>query len=127
MIIGVGGKEEVVEKFFDIIKVFIVVMMIVGVGVIGICYVLLNDFIFGSCFSQFLDVVKLFDCYYIIICGLGGVSMVIIEELIYQGYEIVVIEKDIDNCFLYMVCFLGVFVIVEDVCLERMLVCVNIN
>jgi voltage-gated potassium channel Kch len=127
MITGAGGKEEVAEKSPDIIKVFTAVMMIAGAGVIGICYALLNDFILGSRFSQFLDAAKLPDRHHIIICGLGGVSMAIIEELIHQGHEIVVIEKDTDNRFLHTARSLGVPVIVEDARLERSLACANIN
>ncbi|AIE75563.1 NAD-binding protein [Synechocystis sp. CS-94] len=127
MITGAGGKEEVAEKSPDIIKVFTAVMMIAGAGVIGICYALLNDFILGSRFSQFLDAAKLPDRHHIIICGLGGVSMAVIGQLIHQGHEIVVIEKDADNRFLHTARSLGVPVLVEDARLERSLACANIN
>jgi len=127
MITGAGGKEEVAEASPDIIKVFTAVMMIAGAGVIGICYALLNDFILGSRFSQFLDAAKLPDRHHIILCGLGGVSMAIIEELIHQGHEIVVIEKDTDNRFLHTARSLGVPVIVEDARLESSLACANIR
>lgn len=127
MITGAGGKEEVAESAPDVIKVFTAVMMIAGAGVIGICYALLNDFILGSRFSQFLDAAKLPNRHHIILCGLGGVSMAIIEELIHQGHEIVVIEKDADNRFLHTARSLGVPVIVEDARLEATLATANIN
>ncbi len=127
MITGAGGKEEVAEKAPDIIKVFTAVMMIAGAGVIGICYALLNDFILGSRFNQFLDAAKLPNRHHIILCGLGSVSMAIIEELIHQGHEIVVIEKDTDNRFLHTARSLGIPVIVEDARLETTLATANIN
>ena len=52
MITGAGGKEEVAEGAADYVKVFTAIMMIVGAGVIGICYALINDFVLGSRFRQ---------------------------------------------------------------------------
>jgi voltage-gated potassium channel Kch len=127
MITGAGGKEEVAEKAPDIIKIFTAVMMIAGAGVIGICYALLNDFILGSRFKQFLDAAKLPNRHHIILCGLGGVGMAIIEELLHQGHEIVAIEKDGDNRFLHTARSLGVPVIVEDARLETTLVEANLS
>lgn len=127
MITGAGGKEEVAEKAPDIIKIFTAVMMIAGAGVIGICYALLNDFILGSRFKQFLDAAKLPNRHHIILCGLGGVGMAIIEELLHQGHEIVAIEKDGDNRFLHTARSLGVPVIVEDARLETTLTAANLS
>ena len=58
MITGAGGQEQVAEKAPDSIKIFTSVMMLVGAGVIGIYYALLNDFILGTRFSQFLDAAR---------------------------------------------------------------------
>lgn len=127
MITGAGGKEEVAEKAPDAIKVFTVVMMIAGAGVIGICYALLNDFILGNRFKQFLDAAKLPNRHHIILCGLGGVGMAIVEELHSQGHEIVVIENDADNRFLHAARSLGIPVIVEDARLESTLLAANLN
>ncbi len=126
MITGAGGKEEVAEMSPDAIKVFTAVMMVAGAGVIGICYALLNDFILGSRLKQFLDAAKLPNRHHIILCGLGGVSMAVINELIHQGHEMVIIEADADNRFLQSARSLGVPVIVEDARLERSLHAANI-
>ena len=48
MITGAGGQEQVAENARAAIKVFTGLMLLVGAGVIGICYALLNDFILGA-------------------------------------------------------------------------------
>ena len=127
MITGAGGKEEVAEISPDVIKVFTAVMMIAGAGVIGICYALLNDFILGSRLKQFIDAAKLPNREHIILCGLGGVSMAVIEELLHQGHDMVVVECDADNRFLKSARSLGVPVIVEDARLDRTLLAANLK
>ncbi len=47
MITGAGGNEQVVEHSSDGIKLFTILMMLIGTAVIGIFYAILNDFILG--------------------------------------------------------------------------------
>jgi len=126
MITGAGGKEEVAEKSPDAVKVFTALMMIAGAGVIGICYALLNDFILGSRFKQFLDAAKMPTQNHYIVCGLGGVGMAIIHQLSSQAYEVVAIEADPENRFLHQARSLGIPVIVEDASLESTLKAANL-
>lgn len=74
LITGAGGNEKVAESTPDGVKLFTVIMMIVGAGVIGICYALLNDFILGSRFKQFWDATRIPARDHHIVCGLGGVG-----------------------------------------------------
>ncbi|MEB3212850.1 MAG: NAD(P)-binding protein, partial [Leptolyngbyaceae bacterium] len=52
MITGAGGNEGVAEEAPESVKVFTVVMMLLGTGVIGVCYALLNDLILGTRFRR---------------------------------------------------------------------------
>ncbi|NJS11349.1 MAG: potassium channel protein [Microcoleus sp. CSU_2_2] len=97
MITGAGGYEQVAEQAPDIIKIFTVVMMLVGAGIIGICYALLNDYVLGTRFTEYWDVARVPLRNHYIICGLGGIGSQIAKELHKNGYDIVAIEQD-PNC-----------------------------
>ena len=125
MITGAGGQEQVAEQSPDSIKVFTAVMMIVGAGVIGICYALINDFILGSRLKQFWDAARVPHRHHYIVCGLGGVGMQIVRQLHTQGHEVVVIECDHQNRFLHTARSLGVPVILEDASLGATLKAAN--
>lgn len=127
MITGAGGKEDVVEQAPDSIKVFTSIMMIVGAGVIGICYALINDFILGSRLRQFWDAARIPTRNHYIICGLGGIGMQIAQHLHNQGHETVVIECDHNNRFLHTARSLGIPVIIEDASLAATLKAANID
>ncbi len=121
MITGAGGKEEVAESAPDAIKIFTAVMMIIGAGIVGIFYALLNDFVLGSRFKQFLDAAKVPTGNHYVVCGLGNVGMEVIRELKQQGHDIVVIESDHNNRFLHSVRSLGIPIILEDATLAETL------
>lgn len=127
MITGAGGKEEVAENAPDAIKIFTAIMMIVGAGIIGICYALINDFVLGSRLKQFWDAARIPTNKHYIVCGLGGIGMEIVRELHQQGHEVVVIECDANNRFLHSVRSLGIPVIVEDATLPNTLTSANIK
>ncbi|MHC5831371.1 MAG: ion channel, partial [Nostoc sp.] len=59
MITGAGGNDKVVENAPNSIKLFTVVMMLVGAVVIGIWYAMLTDFVLGSRFKQFWDAARI--------------------------------------------------------------------
>ena len=127
MITGAGGKEEVAENASDSIKFFTAVMMIVGAGVIGICYALINDFVLGSRFRQALDAAKVPRKNHYIICGLGGIGIQIARQLHFQGYEVVAIESNPQNRFLHCARSWGIPIIIEDASLPSTLKAVNIK
>ena len=127
MITGAGGKEEVAENASDYIKVFTAIMMIVGAGVIGICYALINDFVLGSRFRQTLDAARIPRKNHYVICGLGGLGIQIARQLYHQGYEVVVIESDPKNRFLRAARVLRIPVILEDASISSTLKAVNIK
>ena len=114
MITGAGGQEQVAEKAPSSIKLFTAVMMIIGAAIIGICYALLNDFVLGSRFKQFLDVARVPSRHHYIVCGLGGIGIEVLRQLQAQGHEVVAIESDHNNRFLHTARSLGVPVILED-------------
>ncbi len=94
MITGAGGNEKIVEQAPPSIKLFTAVMMLVGAGVIGICYALLNDFVLGTRFRQLWNAVQVPQGHHYIICGLGGIGMQIAQQLRDRGHDVVVIERD---------------------------------
>lgn len=127
MITGAGGKEEVAEMGPDGVKIFTAIMMILGAGVIGICYALINDFILGSRIRQFWDAARIPTQKHYVICGLGGVGMAIVEQLHHQGHEVVVIECDPNNRFIPTARSLGVPIILEDANLDHTLLAANLE
>ncbi|MEC4893053.1 MAG: NAD-binding protein [Oscillatoria sp. PMC 1051.18] len=126
MITGAGGKEEVAESAPDSIKLFTAIMMIIGAGVIGICYALINDFILGSRLKQFWDAARIPNRNHYVVCGLGGVGMEIVQQLVNQGREVVVIESDPNNRFIHSARSLCVPVIIEDASLLSSLQAANL-
>lgn len=102
MITGAGGNEGVAEDASPSVKLFTVVMMLVGAGVIGICYALLNDLVLGSRLRQVWDVARVPQRHHYIICGLGSLGIRIAAQLQSQGHDVVVIEKDGSSRFLSM-------------------------
>jgi voltage-gated potassium channel Kch len=127
MITGAGGNEKVAESTPDSVKLFTILMMIVGAGVVGLCYALLNDFILGSRFKQFWDATRIPARDHHIVCGLGGVGTKIIQELQANGCEVVAIEADPDNRFLHTVRSLSIPVIIEDARLPSTLMAANLS
>ncbi|MDJ0726767.1 MAG: NAD-binding protein [Prochloraceae cyanobacterium] len=114
MITGAGGQEQVAETAPDSVKIFTSVMMVVGTGVIGLCYALTNDFILGSRIKQFWDAARVPNRHHYVICGLGIIGLQIARQLHAQGYEVVVVEPDRNNRFLKTVREMGIPVIVDD-------------
>jgi Trk K+ transport system NAD-binding subunit len=127
MITGAGGEERVVENVPDSIKLFTALMMLVGAGVIGVCYALLNDFVLGTRFKQFLDAAKVPVRHHYIVCGLGGMGFQIVNQLHTHGQEVVVIENDFNNRFLNVVRSIGIPVIQADASLPATLTAANVQ
>ncbi|MBE9116007.1 NAD-binding protein [Lusitaniella coriacea LEGE 07157] len=127
MITGAGGKEEVAENAPDGLKIFTAIMMIVGAGVIGICYALINDFVLGSRIRQFWDAARVPSRNHYVVCGLGEVGMRTMQQFHAQGYEVVAIERDPNNRFLHAARSLGVPVIMEDARLSSTLAAANLK
>ena len=127
MITGAGGNEQVAEVGSGSIKLFTVIMMLVGAGVIGVCYALLNDFVLGTRFRQFWDTVWIPQRNHYIVCGLGGVGMQIVNQLCAQGHEVVVVERDPSSRFLNSVRALKVPVIEGDANLALTLKAANLQ
>ena len=114
MITGAGGNEKVVEHASNSVKIFTVVMMLIGAGVFGVWYALLNDFILGTRFKQFWDAARVPRRHHYIVCGLGGLGMKIVQQLHDNGYELVVIEPNTNNRFVSTARRLGIPIIHAD-------------
>lgn len=97
MITGAGGEEEVAEGAPDAIKLFTAVMMLAGAGAIGIFYALLNDLVLGTHFRQLWAAPPVPKRNHYIVCGLGGIGVQTLKQLVANGYEVVAIESD-PNC-----------------------------
>jgi len=100
IITGAGGNEDVVSRAPEMVKVFTAVMMLAGAAIVGICYAILNDFVLGSHFRTFWEVVQVPRRDHYIVCGLGGMGVQIVRQLRSTGHEVVVIEQDPNNRFL---------------------------
>ncbi len=127
MITGAGGNDKVAENAPNSIKIFTVLMMLLGAAIIGIFYALLNDFVLGTRLKQFWDAARVPQRNHFIICGLGGVGVQIVNQLHSHGHEVVVIESDPNNRFLNTVRALGIPIIQGDASLSATLAAANIN
>lgn len=127
MITGAGGNDKVVENASVSIKIFTVVMMLVGAAVIGIWYAMLTDFILGSRFKQFWDAARIPQRHHYIVCGLSGIGIRIVQELHASGHEVVVIETDCNNRFVNTARGLGIPVIQGDASFRSILKASNID
>ncbi|MBD2194217.1 MULTISPECIES: potassium channel family protein [Calothrix] len=127
MITGAGGNDKVVEFAPNSIKLFTVVMMLVGAGVIGIWYAMLTDFVLGNRFKQFWDAARIPQRHHYIVCGLSGIGVRIVQELHASGHEVVVIETDSNNRFVNTARGLGIPVIQGDASFRAILEASNIN
>lgn len=127
MITGAGGNEAVAESSSTSIKLFTVVMMLVGAGVVGICYALLNDFVLGTRFKQLWSSARVPQRHHYIVCGLGGLGVQIVNQLRNNGCDVVVIERDPNNRFLSAAHSLKVPIIQEDASLAATLLTANIR
>jgi voltage-gated potassium channel Kch len=127
MITGAGGNEGVAEQASAAIKVFTVVMMLAGAGVIGICYALLNDFVLGSRFQQLWSHGRVPQRSHYIVCGLGGVGVQTVKQLRANGCQVVVIERDANNRFLSASRAMKVPTIIGDASLPDVLHSANIK
>lgn len=114
MITGAGGNEGVAEGAQPEIKLFTVSMMLIGTGVVGICYALLNDLVLGTRLRQLWQSAPIPRRNHYIVCGLGGVGIQTVRQLHASGGRVVVIEKDPGNRFLSTVRSLRVPVILGD-------------
>jgi Trk K+ transport system NAD-binding subunit len=126
MITGAGGQEQVAENATVAIKLFTAVMMLVGAGVIGICYALLNDFILGAHFQSLWSVARMPRQHHHIVCGLGGVGYRIATHLHATGHQVAVVEQDANNRFLPAVKALKIPVIIADANLPSTLETLNL-
>lgn len=127
MITGAGGNDKVVAQASDSVKLFTVVMMLVGAAVIGLLYALLNDFVLGSRLTQFWDAARVPQRHHYIICGLGGIGIQIAQHLHKSGREVVVIERDPNNRFLNTARGLSIPVIQGDATLPATFQATNLE
>lgn len=127
MITGAGGQEQVAEQAPDTVKILTAIMMIVGAGVIGICYALINDFVLGSRLKQAWDAAKIPRNKHHVICGLGGIGIQIARQLQNQGHDVVAIELDTHNRYIHAARSLGIPVVIEDASLASTLKAVNLQ
>lgn len=127
MLTGAGGHEEVAEQSPVTIKVFTAFMMLVGAGVIGVFYALLNDLVLGSHFHQVWNAVQLPQRHHHIVCGLGGVGFQIARQLKLSGYEVVAVERDPLSRFVNSARALKIPVVIDDASLPDALNAVRIN
>lgn len=127
MITGAGGNDKVVENAPTGIKLFTVIMMLIGAGVIGLLYALLNDFVLGTRFKQFLDAARIPPRNHYIVCGLSGTGIKIVQHLHDSGHEVIAIEPDGNNRFLNTARGLGIPIINGDATFPTMLQAANLE
>ncbi|NEQ31237.1 MAG: potassium channel protein [Leptolyngbya sp. SIO4C5] len=127
MITGAGGLEQVAETSSGLIKVFTAFMMLVGAGVIGICYALLNDYVLGARFQQVLNAARLPQRHHYVVCGLGGVGFQIVSQLKALHQDVVVLERDPNNRFINAARSLKIPVVIGDASVAATLSMVNVE
>ena len=127
MITGAGGNEKIAEQAPGSVKIFTSIMMLVGTAIVGICYALLNDFVLGTRFQEYWDAARIPLRHHYIICGFGGIGIHIAQQLIANGYEVVVIERNPNCRFLNTARSMKIPVIEGDASLSTTLEVANIE
>ncbi len=127
MITGAGGNEQVAERAPDNIKIFTAIMMLIGTGIVGICYALLNDFVLGTRFQEYWNATRIPSKNHYIICGMGGIGVNIAQQLMANGYEVVVIEADLNSRFVNAARSLKIPLILADATVSANLEIANVN
>ncbi|MGB7487294.1 MAG: NAD-binding protein [Phormidesmis sp.] len=127
MITGAGGQEAVVENSTDPVKVFTAVMMLVGAGVIGVFYALLNDYILGTHLQQIWMTTRVPKSGHRVVCGLGGVGFRTLDLLKQLGEDVVALEYDAQGRFVRTARSRNVPVITGDAALPEVLKLANIE
>jgi Trk K+ transport system NAD-binding subunit len=127
MITGAGGNEKVAETAPALIKVFTVIMMLAGAGVIGIAYALLNDWVLGTSFRKLWNAAPTPSENHYVVCGLGGIGIKIATSLQENGYDVVAIETDPNGRFLHTAQSLKIPVVQGDATLADTLETANIH
>jgi len=127
MITGAGGNDKVVENAPNSVKLFTIVIMLIGAVAIGLWYAMLTDFVLGSRFKQFWDVARIPQRHHYIVCGLSGIGSKIVQQLHTSGYEVVVIETDSNNKYVNSVRGLGIPVIQGDASFRTILQTSNVT
>ncbi|WP_414619108.1 potassium channel family protein [Calothrix sp. CCY 0018] len=127
MITGAGGNEKVVEQAPDSVKIFTVIMMLVGAAIFGIWYALLNDFVLGTRFKQFWDAARIPRRNHYIVCGLGGIGIKIVQQLYNNGQEVVVVEPNTNGKFVNTARSLGIPTIHADASFPETLKSCNVT
>lgn len=127
IITGAGANDIGMERAPDNLKLFTSITMLVGAAIVGISYALLNDFVLGTRFDRFWDVIRIPQHNHFVVCGLGGVGVQIVSQLHHCGHEVVVIEPDPNCRFLNTVRSLKIPVIQEDASLPATLEAANVG
>lgn len=127
MITGAGGQEAVAENASALIKVFTAAMMLVGAGVIGICYALLNDFVLGTHLQRLWTNVRIPQSGHCIVCGLGGVGYRVVDQLLELGEEVVALERNAHGRFLRAARSQKIPVLVGDATVPEILQMANVE
>ena len=127
MITGAGGNETVVENAPDSVKIFTVIMMLVGAAIFGIWYALLNDFVLGTRFKQFWDAARIPRRNHYIVCGLGGLGIKIVQQLYNNGQEVVVVEPNSNGKYINTARSLGIPTIHADASFPETLKACNVG
>ncbi|MGB3510858.1 MAG: NAD-binding protein [Microcoleaceae cyanobacterium] len=127
MITGAGGNEKIAEQAPGSVKVFTSIMMLVGTAIVGICYALLNDFVLGTRFQEYWDAARIPLRNHYIICGFGGIGIHIAQQLVANGHEVVVVERDPNCRFLNTARSMKIPVIEGDASLSTTLEVANIE
>jgi Trk K+ transport system NAD-binding subunit len=127
MITGAGGNDKVIENAPKSIKLFTVIVMLIGAGLIGVWYAMLTDFVLGSRLKQFLDAARIPQRQHYIVCGLSGIGIKIVQQLHLSGHEVVAIETDSNNRFVNTARGMGIPVIIADASFRNTLQTSNIN
>lgn len=126
IITGGDAYEIGVKHSPAALKVFTAIAMLVGAAVVGIAYALLNDFVLGTRFNRLWHATRIPSRHHVIVCGLGGVGVRIVQQLRSYGHEVVAIEQDPNCRFLNAIYHKRLPVIVGDAALASTLAAANL-
>jgi Trk K+ transport system NAD-binding subunit len=111
---GMSEGEFKGSEWQDFMEVYVAGLRIVGATLMAAFTAIVTNYLLRARMSGALEVRRIPDQGHILVCGLGSIGYLVVEELLRYGERPVVIERDAGNRFVTTARRLGVPVIAGD-------------
>jgi Trk K+ transport system NAD-binding subunit len=124
--VGFGDYSFAAQS--PVMRVFAIIMIILGVALVSTAFALLTNILVSSRIERALgrrEITGLAD--HVVVIGLGSVGITVVRGLVARGQRVVVIERDATNRYLDQARALGVPIVVADATQPQTLAMVHLG